>query len=245
MRALITGASSGIGEQLARMLAKKGYTLLLVGRDEARLRKVADITGGESFLIDLSEDRTALLERVRSDSFDLIVNNAGFGLYGSAAELSIEEQLKILEVNAAAAIEITLEGARAMIRADKRGVILNVSSVAGEFPTPGMAIYGASKACLTRFSEALDFELASKGVDILISAPGMIQTDFANRAARKRTTQKPAWLTLSASEAAEQIWSQIQKRKKKHLFPWPYRLRRLLPRMLTLQATWKSIKERL
>lgn len=192
-RALITGATSGIGEALAHLLAQKGYALILTGRNIEKLHTVAkELQAEEAIAADLQkrEERHKLVALIRSKMPELVINNAGFGLYGDLMSLSVEEQLSILEVNATAALELTLEAARALIQAGKRGVILNVSSVAGEYPCPGMSVYGATKAFLTSFSEALHTEAAPKGVSVLVSCPGMVKSDFAARASKKAI--KPA-----------------------------------------------------
>ncbi len=209
MKALITGASSGIGEALASLIASKGFFLILSGRNESRLRQVAKSLKADYVVADLEkkEERRVLIEVVRRELPELIVNCAGYATYGEALSLSLEEQMALLEVNAVAPIELTLESARALIGAKKKGVILNVSSTAGEYPAPGMGLYGSAKACVTHFSRTLNTELAPKGVHVLVSCPGMVASNFANRAAGKPITLRGPVMT--PQYAAEQIWKQM------------------------------------
>jgi short-subunit dehydrogenase len=252
MLALITGASSGIGSALAHLLASKGIGLILSGRDKARLEEVAKQTGAKlSIEADLrkEEGRTKVIEIIRTHVPDLIINNAGFGAYGGALSIPLKEQIEMIDVNITALLECTLEGARALIQKKKKGVILNVSSVAGEYPTPGMSVYGATKAFVTSFSRALNTEFKPYGVDVLVSCPGMVVTDFANRAAKKPVVQKGA-PAMTAEFAALEIWKQIEKKKEKHIFNSLYRLiswlaKFLVPTTLVKKVMWKRINDRI
>jgi len=249
-RALITGASSGIGEALARLLSNQGIKLILSGRNKTRLEEIGDEVKAEKIVVaDLlnRDQRKELIRVIRAYIPDLVINNAGYGIYGDALSISVEEQLGILEVNGEAPLELTLEAIRALVGAEKRGVIMNVSSVAGEHPCPGMSVYGAAKSFLTHVSQALNTELSSKGVNILVSCPGMVATDFANRAAKRAI--KIDRKILTPQFAAEQIWKQITKRKEKHIFNWQYRLgsyvaTHLIPVSLIKKMIWKQIKQR-
>lgn len=250
-RALITGASSGIGEALAHLLAKKGVKLILSGRNIERLKEVAQSVGAEEIVVaDLksNQERQKLVEVIEKKVPDLVINNAGYGLYGDVLSLSIAEQLAIAEVNALATLELTLVAVRTQILREKKGVIINISSVAGEYPCPGMSIYGAAKAFVTSFSRAFNTEVSSYGVHVLVSCPGMVATDFGNRAAKK-PIKLDGGPILSAEYAAEQIWKQIVKKKEKHIFNWQYRLGSLLantliPLSVVKKIIWTQIKKR-
>lgn len=249
--ALITGATSGIGEALAHLLASKNIKLILSGRNLERLQKLAEETGAESLVVaDLRTEEGVhkILEAVKTHLPDLLINNAGFGLYGEALSHPLEEEIAIAKVDALAPLTLTLETARLWIQNQKKGVILNVSSVAGEHPGPGMSIYAASKSFLSSFSSSLHDELKEKGVDILVSCPGMVTTNFAKRAAGKEV--KVSGPVMSAEFAARQIWWQIEKRKEKHIFDWRYRwgtylAKFLLPCSVVKRMIWKRIQERL
>lgn len=250
--AVVTGATSGIGEALVGLLAEKKIPMVVSGRNASKLKQVAERVGGCDYLVvDLQkrEDRQQLVRLIREKTPDLCINCAGFGAYGDILSLSVDEQLAVLEVNGAAPLELTLEAARALIKAGKKGVVLNVSSIAGDYPCPGMSVYGGAKSFLTRVSQSLHEEVRAKGVEILVSCPGMVATDFANRAAKKKVeiTQGPV---LSPKYAAEQIWKQIETRKEKHTFNWQYKLASflatyLMPVRVVKRVIWKRIKKRL
>jgi uncharacterized protein len=252
MKALITGATSGIGEALAYLLSAQGYALTLTGRDAKRLEQLAQKVRVEHSLVaDLQNpiQRGQLIALIRTVPFDLIVNNAGFGIYGDALSIDVKDQLAILEVNAATPLELTLEAVRAWSVLGKQGVVMNISSVAGEHPCPGMSVYGASKAFLTHVSNALNTELAPFGISVLASCPGMVSTQFAQRAAKKTIIEKTG-PSMTPQFAAQQIWRQIQKREEKRIFNWPYRLGSwlatyCLPRAWVQKIIWNRIKQRI
>ncbi len=246
MRALITGATSGIGKALAHLLASKGYALILSGRNESRLQEISHALKTDYVTADLEEKegRQKLIEVVKNELPDLLVNCAGFTQYGEMISSSVEEQMAVLEVNGVAPIELTLQTAHALIKAKKKGVILNVSSAAGDFCSPGMGLYGPAKACLTNFSRTLNTELAPRGINVLVSLPGMVDTEFAGRAAGKHV--KPSGVVMTPEFAAQQIWKQIEKRQEKRTFNWFYRLSVLLvPASLAKNMIWRRIKQRL
>lgn len=251
-RAFITGATGGVGEALAHLLASKGIILLLSGRNQQRLERVAKATSAEATLVahlEKKSGRQQVQEMIQKYKPDLVVNNAGFGIYGEALSTSLEDQVDILKVNGQAVLEITLETARNWIKAGKKGIIFNVSSVAGELPTPGMSVYGASKSFVTMFSQALDTELSPKGVRIFVNCPGMIDTGFANLAAGKKVIQKKG-PQMSAQFVAQKIYKQIELGKEKSIINGYYRTvtwiaTRFIPAKLIKQIVWKNIKSRL
>lgn len=237
MKAFLTGATSGIGEALVPLLASKGYTLILSGRNQEKLKAL----GWAYILADLATDRKKIIEVLEKELPDLLINCAGFGKYGEMAFQAIEQQMRVLEVNAIAPIELSLAYARALIRSGKKGVVLNVSSVAGDFPAPGMGLYGPAKACLTHFSRTLDTEVAPKGVRVLVSCPGMVATPFSSRAGEKKKRVRG----MAPAYAAEQILKQIERKQEKRTFNWFYRLAHLLPSSLIKSAIWRAIKKRI
>jgi uncharacterized protein len=244
--AFLTGATSGIGKALAKLLASKGYALVLSGRNEENLQKLGEELGARYVTADLEKEkeRRLLIEAVKNEPFDLFINCAGFGMYGEMLSVPVHRQMSILEVNAAAPIELTLEAARALISRKKKGVILNVSSVAGDFCSPGMGLYGPAKACLTNFSRTLNTELAPKGVHVLVSCPGMVDTQFAQRAAGKSV--KLRGIVMTPEFAAQEILEQIERRQEKRTFNWFYRLSVMLtPISLAKKLIWKRMQERL
>jgi uncharacterized protein len=209
--ALITGASSGIGAELARVFAERGHEVVLVARREARLVTLADeiAAGGRPrptvLRADL-EQRDAVAELAaalasRGLEPAYVVNNAGFGLSGRAADLDRDEQLAMIDLNVRALTELSLAFVDSLVR--QRGGILNVASIAGFLPGPGRAVYYASKAYVLSFSEALHAELSSRGVRVTALCPGPVPTEFQARAGSEGGLGERGIMVLSARRVAE------------------------------------------
>ena len=187
---LITGASAGIGTELARVFASNGHRVVLVARRADRLTKLADEIvrgGGTAPLVipcDLEQpdagDRIAAILAAEGVEVDYLVNNAGFGLFGRAIDRDRAEQLGMIAVNIRALTDLSLRFSENLIR--HRGGILNVSSIAGFLPGPGMAVYYASKAYVLSFTEALRAELGPRGVRVTALCPGPVPSEFQARA---------------------------------------------------------------
>jgi short-subunit dehydrogenase len=187
---LITGASAGIGAELARVFASNRHRVALVARRADRLTKLADeivAGGGEApivILCDLEQpdagDQIAAILTAAGVEVDHVVNNAGFGVFGRAISRDRAEQLGIIAVNIRALTDLSLRFSDSLIR--HRGGILNVASVAGFLPGPGMAVYYASKAYVLSFTEALRAELAPRGVRVTALCPGPVPSEFQARA---------------------------------------------------------------
>ena len=179
MKALITGASSGIGRDIARALAARGVDLILTARRTERLEELSSELPVQVTVIpcDLSQEAEcrALYERVRPMNIDILVNNAGFGLFGTFAENSLERELSMLDVNVRAVHILTKLFLRDMKEKDS-GYLLNVASSAAFLPGPLLAAYYATKAYVLRLSEAIDEESAAgwqQGVgECALSRPG-------------------------------------------------------------------------
>ena len=246
--ALITGATSGLGEELCSLLAEKKIPLFLTGRNEKRLKALAARHHAEAMPLDLSKSRAPLLHWIRQYEPDLVINNAGFTFYGPVLMHPTETQMEILEVNGNAAIEISIEAARSLYEQKKEGTILNVSSAAGELPFPTMAVYAASKSLLTSFSKSFDSEMKPYGIRILAAIPGQIATPFANRASQGRFTQSPSWTTLAPRKAAEKIWHQIERRKAVQIIDFRTKaalmLAKIMPRILVDRLLQKNLAKR-
>ena len=179
--ALITGASSGIGEEFAKQLAARGYELVLVARREERLQALAESLPVTAHVVacDLATEAPELHGRVEELGVrvDLLINNAGFGLRGRFRELPVERQAEIVRVNCEAVV--TLTGAFLPGLLDRnRGGIITIASTAGMQPLPYEAVYGASKAFALNFTEALHAELKSTGVKVLAVNPGPVHTEW-------------------------------------------------------------------
>ncbi len=198
---LITGASSGIGLELARCFAASGADVILVARTTAALEKLAaelraqhqiaaHVVTADLSQADAAQKIFAELQG-RGIIVDVLVNNAGFGLHGGFTELPLRRQMEIIQVNVAALVELTGLFLPGMIQR-KRGGILNVGSVAGFLPGPNMAVYYASKAFVLSFSEALHEELRGTGVRVTDLCPGPTESNFSQVARSHRVRQTRA-----------------------------------------------------
>ncbi len=181
-RALVTGASSGIGAHIARRLAREGFDLVLVARRADMLEKLASELGAvkvEVMAADLTDPtapaRIALA--LGPDGVDVLVNNAGGGWIGTFAEAPLDRQLQIVDLNVRALVELTHRLLGPM-KQRGRGHIVQIASVAGFMPGPLASVYYASKAFVVRHAEALEPELRGSGVKVCLSCPGPVATDF-------------------------------------------------------------------
>ncbi|MBQ9468313.1 MAG: SDR family oxidoreductase [Clostridia bacterium] len=189
MKALITGASSGIGRALAVLLAKDGYDLVLVGRNAGRLDAAREETlaagahGVTVVPLDLSVRENCIALHDAHPDVDLLVNNAGFGDIGFFDETPLEKELSMIDTNVAAMHVLFKLYLGTMVRRD-RGQILNVASIAGFMPGPLMATYYATKSYVVRLSEGVRKELKEKGAHVKISilCPGPVDTGFKDTA---------------------------------------------------------------
>jgi uncharacterized protein len=187
---VVTGASAGIGAALARVFAAHGHDLVLVARREGKLDALADEIAAAGHIrplvlpVDLTRPGGAerIASQLAAHGFEpqYIVNNAGFGLIGEAAELDRPEQLAMIDLNIRVLTELSLAFVDTLSRL--HGGILNVASVAAFLPGPGMAVYYATKAYVLSFSEALNHELKSRGVRVTALCPGPVPTEFQARA---------------------------------------------------------------
>ena len=218
---LITGASAGIGTELARVFASNGHRVVLVARRADRLATLAgEITaaGGKAPIVipcNLEQsdagDQIAAALAAAGVEVEYVVNNAGFGLFGCAIELDRAEQLNIIAVNIRSMTDLSLRFSDSLIR--HRGGILNVASIAGFLPGPGMAVYYASKAYVLSFTEALRQELASRGVRVTALCPGPVPSEFQARAGFQPGFDS-AILNVSASDVAQQGYRGLMADKR-------------------------------
>ena len=180
--ALVTGASSGIGREIARVLAARGCSLVLVARRSERLAALAEELGGgaEWIAADLATDDgvAEVSRRLIERPVELLVNNAGIGSGGPFHQLPVAEQARQVRLNALALLELTGAALPSMVEAG-RGGVLNVSSIAGNQPLRGYATYGATKAFVTSFTESVAFELRGSGVHVTVVKPGYTDTEMS------------------------------------------------------------------
>jgi len=184
--ALVTGASSGIGAEFARLLGEAGVPTVLVARRGDRLREIAErYDGFEVLEADLvtATGQDAAVARIVSDSdpVDLVVNNAGFGTSGRFHELDVDRLADEVELNVKALTVLSHAALRTMVPRG-RGYLLNVSSVAGFQGSPGLGVYAATKAYVTSLSEALHGDVRGTGVHVTALCPGLTRTEFQERA---------------------------------------------------------------
>jgi len=251
---LITGASSGIGAELARVFAARGHRLALTARRGERLEALSNeiaAQGGEKPIVivcDLEDKGAATVIaaalKAAAVEVEYLVNNAGFGLAGDAVRRSREEQLALIDVNVRALTDLTLSFADQVIA--KRGGILNVGSLAGFVPGPGMAAYYASKAFVVSFTQALHEELRAHGVRVSALCPGPVASEFQSRSGARL---EPALLEVPLAAVARAGYCGLMENRTLVLPGLGNRLAvallRLLPRALVLTAVGRFQRQRL
>lgn len=191
MRALVTGASSGIGAEFARQLAAQGSDLVLVARQQQRLADTAATlmheygVHAEVLAADLTDrddlEQVALRVASHDDPIDVLINNAGYGSYGRFADNDIDAECGQIDLNVYALTRLTHAALGQMVPA-ATGTIINVSSTAGAQPMPYSAVYAATKAYVTNLTHALVEELSGTGVHVMAVLPGFTRTEFHERA---------------------------------------------------------------
>jgi uncharacterized protein len=238
---LITGASGGIGEELARVFARERYNLVLLARSEGKLRNlaeelhtkykihadilVADLTNADA----PSQISNELAQR--ATAIDVLVNNAGFATYGSFVELDPEGEMNMLQVNIVALTHLTRLFLPGMV-ARKRGGVLNVASTAAFLPGPLMAVYYATKAFVLSFSEALNEELRGTGVSVTALCPGPTTTGFQSRANMEASKLVQAPNLMDAKTVAEAGYAGFVKGKTIVIPGLMNRMLTFMPRLL-------------
>jgi len=249
--ALITGASSGLGAEFARQLASRGSNLVLVARSADKLHQLAAAIRQTAHVevtvipADLSSSQgvSHLIDEVRRQGLliDLLVNNAGVGLFENFLDTPAQPQMEQIDLNVTALVRLTHAFVAPMVN-DRRGGVINIASSAAFQPLPGANVYAASKAFVLFFSEALAFELADKDVHVLAACPGPVATAFFARMSPK----------MSAGEMDQPaaIVAQILRafaRRKRVVVPGKFSVRlgtwaeRLMPRNTVLRLAAASV----
>ncbi len=250
-RALVTGASAGIGQAFARVLAAEGYELILIARRADRLEALAnelnDRHGTRSHVLAADLAETGASQRVcewlaaKSLTVDVLVNNAGYGVPGSYAGTTWEQQRDFLQVLVVALAELTHRLLPGMIER-RWGRIINVASLAGLLPgVAGHTLYAASKALVITFSESLALEVARHGVHVTASCPGFTLTEFHDvTGTRAMVSKMPSYFWSNADTVARESYEAVMAGVPVYV---PGRLNRsiaalsrMLPRRLVLAA---------
>jgi len=244
---LITGASSGIGLELAKLFAADGSRLILSARNTEALEKLAKELRSEHKIeaivlpadLSLPESPKRIFQELSGQkiSVDVLVNNAGFGLHNEFVQLPLARQLEIIQVNVMALTELTGLFLPGMI-ARKRGGILNVASVAGFLPGPSMAVYYASKAFVLSFTEALVEELTGTGVIISAFCPGATETNFS-QVARGQKSRASKSVKMPADVASRYGY---QAFRKKQAVAIPGYINRCLVFLIRILPRWSVRK---
>ncbi len=253
--ALITGASSGIGEEFARRLAARGHNLVVVARNEEKLHSLCDelmlehkITAHYTVL-DLSEHGSdeRLFEETERGGFEIdwLINNAGFGSGGYFNDLDIERELKMIDLNVRALVALTHRYLRKM-RDRGEGTIINVSSTAAFQPMPFRATYAATKAFVSSFTEAIAEENRPFGIRVMALCPGSTATNFFAASGNEPTMKSTGQQTVG--EVVETALSAIEKGRAKVVSGWVNYVGALgasyMPNAITTRLVGKGLRKR-
>lgn len=230
---LITGASSGIGRKTALALAQSGATLLLVARNQEALTDVQEqiaAQGGQAHVYPADLSKKEEIERIsqmiesRFGGVDLLINNAGFGVFNPVAKGKVEDWEKMMTVNYLAAVHLIRAFLPAML-AKGEGHIINVASIAGKLGSPYFSGYNASKFALVGFSESLYMELMGTGVKVTTICPGPIDTPFFREGELERVLGRMGVrFLLQPEQVVSQILKAIEKKPREVIIPGYMRL---------------------
>lgn len=256
--ALVTGASSGIGETFARELASKKTNLVLVARSQNKLEKLAKELSSqhqiqaEIIVQDLTEVTAGqvVFDKVQEKdlSIDLLINNAGFGDYGTFCDRPLSKQMAMVQLNISAVVELTGLFLPQMQQRGS-GAIINISSIAGFQPIPYMSVYAATKAFVLSFSEALWAENKDLGVKVLAVCPGPTESEFYNRADFPDSATGLDGMTMATSEKVVQETFKALEQGKSNIVAGGFanqlivNLPRLVPRDLLVDVVGKQFKK--
>jgi short-subunit dehydrogenase len=221
--AMVTGASSGIGEAYTRLLASLGYDLIIVARRDDRLISIAkelEDKYGESVTVlqgDLcsEEDLSRVEEKVRGTAnLSVLINNAGFGTLGPFVDVDISKSLNMIALHVTAPTRLVKAALPAML-SRREGIIVNVASMAPFLPVSGNVIYNGTKAYLIAFSECLQLEVESAGIRVQALCPGFTRTGFHSVDEYKNVdfSSIPAFLWMQAEKVVAQSWQAVRNKK--------------------------------
>jgi len=238
--ALITGASAGIGYDLAKMAGADGRNLILVARSAEKLNALAvelrknNDTEVVTIAVDLSDEKgvNKLLDEIASQNLkvDILVNNAGFGDFGDFSKADLSKNMEMIRLNIGALTQLTHAIMQQMLGSGK-GRIMNVASTAAFLPGPGMAVYYASKAYVLSFSEALSRELKGSGVTVTALCPGPTDTSFATAAGLGKSLMHRMLPPATSAEVAKAGYKAMMKGKTIEIPGFMNKLTAITPRL--------------
>lgn len=225
-KVLITGASGGIGLEVAKLMAAKNYAVTLVARSENKLNEAKAILHGNNHTVlvaDLnnSKDLVRLSEHIKSERYDVLINNAGAGMYGQFINMPLQEQINGMHLNMDALVTLSY----AFLQNAKKGdSLVNVASLLGHSSFPGAAVYAGTKSFVANFSESLWFEFKNKGIYVMGFNPGATKSDFHSNAG-KETNSYPEFVLSTVYDVAQDLITGLETRSKPRVISgWKNRL---------------------
>jgi short-subunit dehydrogenase len=244
--ALITGASSGIGLELARLFAANSFNVILLARNEARLNQLAEELRRKHAVetkvvvhdLSVANAAQAVFDDLRGTPISVLVNNAGLGFYGAFAEGDLRQQTEMMQVNMTALMQLTHLFLQPMLTR-KRGRILNVASTAAFQPGPWINVYYASKAFVHSFSYALAEEVEDSGITVTALCPGTTHTEFFTRG---NFGDQRAPFTMDARTVAEAGYRGLMEGKRVVIPGWTNRIGSALAKRLPLRWTTAVVR---
>lgn len=214
-KALITGASGGIGFEVARRLASQNYQLTLVARSEDKLNKALMSLNSDVhsiFVADLTkkEDLQRMTDHLSANKYDVLINNAGAGIYGPFVELPLEDHLNTMKLNMDALVTLSHSF---LEKASSGNALVNIASLIAHSSMPGAAVYAGTKSFVATFSESLWYEFKHKGVFVTGFNPGAADSDFHSNAG-SQTSDYPKFVISSVADVADALVKALHKRRK-------------------------------
>lgn len=235
--AFISGATSGLGKELAFRLARQKIPLLLTAKDEEELfflqKELSSLTKVMICPADLTNscDMQRLLEQISLYTPDLIINAAGMGLYGNALSFPLLKQRMMIHVNIDATFQITYAAATALRFAGKKGTIIQIGSMAAHFLYPRFALYAATKRCIEDLSLSLNEELKPFGIRVLIAVPGRFASPFLRKS--QREIRDSSWSMIPLAKVATLVLKQVEKQQTRMVIDFRYKLLYALSKLVS------------
>lgn len=216
-KALITGASGGIGLAIARQLAGENYSLTLVARSEEKLKEIVkDLPGQHDYLkadLTISDEVRQLAAHLASHPYDVLINNAGVGLYGRFVEMNLSDQLKMIRLNNEAMVVLS----HAYLNHAQRGnAMVNIGSILGSTSFSGGAAYAGTKGFVVRFSESLWHENKKKGIYVCAFSPGVTSSEFYKESGIDEGSF-PGFIKQTPGQVAKEVSAALRSRNKPHV----------------------------